>query len=558
MLRRRHGRFLQLACLATVVGAGASGALAEGETFTAPIAGGADPWVTQWQGQYFYTRTTGGDVRLSRAPHLPDIVSNTQVLWNPPTDTAYGHNLWAPELHRVNDKWYMYVAADDGEDRNHRMYVLEGNSQDPMGTYTLKGQITPDRYEWAIDGTVFEHGDKDYFIWSGRTSTAGGGSQSLYIAEMSNPWTLTGERVRISSPQYAWERHGHPVNEGPQILRNDEGDVFLTYSASGFYVPDYALGLIELTGNDPLDAGSWNKHAQPVFQQGNGVTGTGHASFVKSPDGSEDWIVYHGRVEGDPARKLFMQPFDFGGDGLPDFGTPIAPGQPIAAPSGVPLVTYIPNGAFDRTDVTVNSDAGIATGIESFRTYGDVGVMSNNGRFFDRIEGGDGPQVAYLGNGNGGMWQDIGLIHAGTYTFSAGFALSSDQLAQATADPETFRFFIESVGVRPDGSLNEGDKTILASLDLSSTELNRDAFTYFDVLAIIPEDGDRIGSMLRLWIGRVDEKTATNWSVKIDNLSLSHSSAIPEPTSALSLLAPGVALLLRRHPSRRGHEVPTA
>ena len=525
-----------------------SAALAEEATFTGPLAGGADPWVVEWEGQYFYTRTTGGDVRLSRSPYLQDIVSNTRVLWNPPTETPYGHNLWAPELHRVNDKWYMYVAADDGVDANHRMYVLEGNSQDPMGTYSFKGQISIPENRWAIDGTVFEHGDKDYFIWSGRTygSTSDiGGSQSLYIAEMSNPWTLTGERVRISTPQYSWERHGHAVNEGPQILRNGD-DVFLTYSASGFYTPEYALGLIEFDGDDPLQASSWNKHNQPVFTQGNGVEGTGHASFVKSPDGTEDWMVYHGREEGQDGRKLWIKPFTYGPDGLPDFGEPVAPGEAIAAPSGVPLVTYIPNGAFDRTDVTVNSNAGIATGIESFRTYGNVGVMSNNGRYFDKIEGGDGPQVAYLGSGYGGMWQNIGLIHEGTYTFSAGFAISEDQLAVAAANPQTFRFFLESVGVRPDGTLDEGDKSILAELELSSTELNTEAFTYFQVDAVVA-DADLVGDMLRIWIGRSGQRLDNLWSVKVDNLDLEHSTAVPEPMAGLLMIGAGT-LLLRRRP----------
>jgi GH43 family beta-xylosidase len=347
------------------LGTCASVAGASEGTFTGPLAGGADPWVIEWKGQYFYTRTTGSDVRLSRSPYLPKIVSNTKVVWDPPAGEPYGRNLWAPELHRLDDKWYMYVAADDGVDANHRMYVLEGNSQDPHGTYSLKGQISIPENRWAIDGTVMEHGGKDYFIWSGRTNGTTqdiGGSQSLYIAEMSNPWTLTGQRTRISVPQYSWEKHGHPVNEAPQILRNGD-DVFLTYSASGCYRPEYALGLIELVGDDPLSGDSWSKRNQPVFTQGNGIEGVGHASFVKSPDGAENWMVYHGRVEDDPARKLFIQPFLFGGDGLPNFGSPIAPGTSIASPSGDPLVTYISNGAFDRTDVTINGTAGIASGI---------------------------------------------------------------------------------------------------------------------------------------------------------------------------------------------------
>ena len=218
--------------------------------------------------------------------------------------TPYGNNIWAPEIHRLNDKWYLYVAADDGADANHRMFVLEGDSADPQGSYTLKGQISTPSNRWAIDGTGIQYGGKNYFIWSGRTSGTSidiGSSPSLYIAEMSNPWTLTGARTRISSPTFAWETHGHPVNEGPEILQHGS-DVFLTYSASAFETPYYAIGALKLTRTNPLLAGSWTRLAQPLFDQGNGVEGTGHASFVNTPDAAQDWIVYHARTAPDPPR----------------------------------------------------------------------------------------------------------------------------------------------------------------------------------------------------------------------------------------------------------------
>jgi GH43 family beta-xylosidase len=540
------------AVLVAAVGAAAAPRVGRADTFANPIVpAGGDPFAFQWGGQYFYTATTGGDVKVARSPWLQSLNSNSRQVWNPPTDQPYGHNLWAPEIHRLDDKWYLYVAADDGADANHRMYVLEGDSQDPQGSYTLKGQISVPDHRWAIDGTVLEHGDKDYFVWSGRrfsTSDAGsdiGSTQSLYIAEMSNPWTLTGNRVRISSPQYAWETHGHSVNEGPQVLKHGD-DVFLTYSASGFYTPEYAVGALKLTGSDPLLAGSWTKHNQPVFDQGNGVEGTGHASFVKSPDGTEDWIVYHARTAPGAARDVRTQPFTFGSNGLPQFGDPVPTGQPIAAPSGVPLVTFVPNGSFER---------GGAGWVDDFRAVGDAGVADNDGSAFEPITGGDGPRLGYLGVGtgaDGAVYQDVGPLHAGTYTLSVGLAVTGADAALAAASPASVVLRLESIGLHAGGSANEADKFTLGELHVAGGEIGVGAFDFFDLNALAPDE--RVGTWLRVGIYAAGDLGGLGgWDVLLDHLTLAHSSladspAVPEPVGAASVVTVIVGVLLRRRP----------
>ncbi|NHM30990.1 family 43 glycosylhydrolase [Bacillus sp. C11] len=106
--------------------------------------------------------------------------------------------------------------------------------------------------------------------------------------------TINSERKMISTPVYDWETNTDPqVNEGPEVLV--KGDTInLVYSASGSWTDSYSLGLITacVSGN-LMDPSSWTKKDTPVFQSANGVYGPGHCSFVKSPDGSEDWIIYH-------------------------------------------------------------------------------------------------------------------------------------------------------------------------------------------------------------------------------------------------------------------------
>jgi GH43 family beta-xylosidase len=222
--------------------------------------------------------------------------------------------------------------------------VLENTSADPRtGTWVDKGKIAdPAADFFAIDGTVFSYNNKNYFIWSGHAS-AGDATQRLYIAVMTNPWTLGSSRSLISSPTFSWESNGAPpaVNEAPEILRNPAGKVFLIYSASGCWTDDYALGMLTLRdGGDPLKPEDWTKNEQPVFTKNtaNGAFGPGHNSFFKSADGSEDWILYHanpatGQGCGDN-RNPRMQKFTWKADGTPDFGQPVKINNPITKPAG--------------------------------------------------------------------------------------------------------------------------------------------------------------------------------------------------------------------------------
>jgi GH43 family beta-xylosidase len=303
---------------------------------------GADPWVIRHaDGHYYMTVTTGDNVTLWRSATLTGLwAGERKVVWTPPAAGPKSRNIWAPELHRLDGKWYVYYAADDGDNANHRMYVLENPSADPFrGAFTDKGKIhDPADDRWAIDGTVLDLKGKRYFIWSGWEKDVNV-RQVLYIAPMTNPWTLGGRRVEISRPEHPWETVGDPdVNEGPQVLVT-EMHVHLVYSASGSWTDSYCLGLLTLkTDDDPLAPASWVKHPKPVFESGHGVFGPGHCSFVKSPDGSEDWLVYHAaRFRGAGwTRNVRAQKFDRDAAGMPRFGTPARPDVPIPLPGGEP------------------------------------------------------------------------------------------------------------------------------------------------------------------------------------------------------------------------------
>lgn len=323
----------------------------ESATFTNPLLpSGADPWAVYHNGFYYYMQTTGNRLVLWKTKDLARLqTAEKKTIWRPPHNTAYSRNIWAPEIHFINNKWYVYFAADDGNNKNHRMYVLENGNKDPLhGKWSFKGKIADPSDKWAIDGSVFAYKSQWYMIWSGWKGDQNG-QQNIYIAKLKNPWTIAGNRVMISAPQYAWEKHGdlpgrHPshvsVNEGPQILMRGK-DVFLIYSASGCWTDFYSLGMLTLVNRDNLlAAASWEKHPEPVFQgsKDNSVYAPGHNSFFKSPDGKQYWILYHANSAPGQGcgghRSPRMQPFGWNEDGSPDFGIPVKAGVSLAVPSG--------------------------------------------------------------------------------------------------------------------------------------------------------------------------------------------------------------------------------
>jgi GH43 family beta-xylosidase len=315
-------------------------------TFTNPLlSSGADPWVIQKDSIYYYMHTLGNRLAIYSTSKMSGLSKATITpVWTPPTTGPYSKDIWAPELHYFNNKWFMYFAADDGNNDNHRIYVLENDAATPLqGAWTFKGKIadsTNDR--WAIDASAFEFNGQLYLIWSGWQGTVNT-EQDIFIARLSDPVTMQGNRVMISSPTLSWEKTGAPpaVNEGPEALINPNGQLFLTYSASGCWTDAYRLGLLTLkVGGDLLNPADWTKSSAPVFSSlpENGAYAPGHNGFFTSRDGKQSWILYHanslsGQGCGD-ARNPRMQPFTWNSDGTPNFGTPAKINTLMPKPSG--------------------------------------------------------------------------------------------------------------------------------------------------------------------------------------------------------------------------------
>ncbi|MEU4835733.1 family 43 glycosylhydrolase [Streptosporangium sp. NPDC023615] len=310
--------------------------------YTNPLAAQrADPHIFRHTDGYYYFTATVPEydrIVLRRATTVQGLSTAPEtVIWRKHTSGEMGAHIWAPEIHFINGKWYVYFAAGRADDVwRIRMYVLESSAANPLtGSWTERGRITTPWDTFALDASTFVAGGVRYLTWAQQEPGIATNS-NLYIARMgANPWTITGPTTRLTVPTLAWETRGYKVAEGPAVIQRN-GRLFLTYSASATDA-NYCLGMLTASASaDPLNASSWTKSAGPVFASNasTGQYGPGHNSFTVSEDGQSDILVYHDRnyrdISGDPLndpnRRTRVQKVHWRADGTPDFGIPVADG----------------------------------------------------------------------------------------------------------------------------------------------------------------------------------------------------------------------------------------
>ncbi len=292
----------------------------------------ADPFVLLHNGKYYFTGSIPqyDCIELRCADTLNGLAfANSKIIWRKHKTGEMGAHIWAPEIHFIDGKWYIYFTAGNAESVwDIRPYALccEG---DPMkDEWKELGRIDVGKESFSLDMTTFFVRGEQYISWA-QTIDPEVGSE-IFIAKMKDPITRASEPVSISAPEYDWEKQGFKVNEGPAALLHD-GKVIITFSASdtGWR---YCMGMMWAYEKDNLlDKNSWHKLDKPVFKtsEKNSQFGPGHNSFTT--DGEYNVLVYHCRnykeITGDPLndpnRHARAKRFTFDENGLPVFGEPV-------------------------------------------------------------------------------------------------------------------------------------------------------------------------------------------------------------------------------------------
>ncbi|OPJ62386.1 family 43 glycosylhydrolase [Clostridium oryzae] len=296
----------------------------------------ADPWIYKHDDGFYYF--TGSypeyDRIILRKSNTINGLRNAKekAIWRKHEIGVMGAHIWAPEIHYINGRWYIYFAAGVSDDKWHiRTYVLENESADPMeDTWVEKGRLETNWDSFTLDATTFMHNGTQYLVWAQKDRKMDNNS-NLYIAEMENPCKLKGNQVRLTVPEYDWECNGFKVNEGPAVIKKN-GKIFISYSASATDY-NYCMGLLSADiHSNLLDPKSWHKSPTPVFQtsEATGEYGPGHNCFTVSDDGEDDILVYHARpykeIVGNPLydhnRHTRVKKLEWNEDGTPNFGIP--------------------------------------------------------------------------------------------------------------------------------------------------------------------------------------------------------------------------------------------
>ena len=331
----------------------AAGAVASAPTLgaTAPVAATPhNPLVRQRadtqifrhaDGFYYMTASVPEYDRLvlRRARTLAGLATAREtVLWRHLASGPLSGFIWAPELHRIDGRWFMYFAAGPsggGEDVFRiRTYVLACDGADAMtGRWSVLGQLQTPWDTFTLDSTSFVHRGTRYLLWAQKEPGIDTNS-NLYLAPLKTPITLAAPPARLTVPTLDWEVRGFKVAEGATVLARN-GRLFMTYSASA--TDDrYCLGLLTAADDaDIMQPSSWTKSPVPVFvsSEATSVYGPGHNSFTVDDQG-RDLLVYHGRdykaIKGDPLfdpnRDTRVQRIYYHADGTPDFGIPVGNG----------------------------------------------------------------------------------------------------------------------------------------------------------------------------------------------------------------------------------------
>lgn len=279
----------------------------------------ADPYVVKGpDGFYYFTASypayqnvdSGYDrIVLRRSETVMGLKdADEKAIWIAHKQGNMAKHIWAPEIHFIGGKWYIFFAAGDSDNIwNIRPYVLVCKGSDPINNpWEEKGKMQATEgdcksfTDFSLDMTYFENNGKHYLIWAEKL-----GDSSLFMAEINpqEPWRLTSLPILLTKPEYDWEKVRFAVNEGPSVLKTDE-KIFVFFSASGTG-EEYCMGMLFADRNsDLMSTSSWKKLPYPVLETKDLIdeAGPGHNSFVVDENG-DTLIVYHARPASHADKK---------------------------------------------------------------------------------------------------------------------------------------------------------------------------------------------------------------------------------------------------------------
>ena len=202
-------------------------------------------------------------------------------------------HFWAPELHRVGERYTAYYTARHLE--TNRLCIGAAIAQSPAGPYDDIGQpLLSDRVS-VLDATFFRDDDGTQYLCWKADAGAGNPSGPICVQELSpDGLSLRGSRSELLRNDLGWE--GQLV-EAPSVVKR-EGRYYLFYSGGAYDTPGYALGVAR---SDSPVTGFVKSGESVLRSRGGRWKGPGHNSIATL--NGEDYVLYHA-WEGERFRDI--------------------------------------------------------------------------------------------------------------------------------------------------------------------------------------------------------------------------------------------------------------
>lgn len=294
----------------------------------------ADPCIGKWKGKYYFISTNDLDrehsIYMREADSIPELVTAQQVkILDAYTYPHLGNLLWAPELHVIQNRLYVFHAGTPQEFIKEQCHVMalkeNGNPmiasdwEMPVRVVRKDGSMLYGEEGITLDMTTFSVKGKQYVCWSQRQFQPVDQGAWLYIAQVdpAEPWKLVTDPVLLSMPEYGWANNHTFVDEGPFALMTDD-KVYLSFSSAAVD-STYVVGLMSADPDaDLLNPKSWLKENYPLLssRSADGEYGPGHNAYVTDDDGLV-WNTYHARPGVEGPRSSGIRRVHFNVEGFP-------------------------------------------------------------------------------------------------------------------------------------------------------------------------------------------------------------------------------------------------
>jgi arabinan endo-1,5-alpha-L-arabinosidase len=261
-----------------------------------------DPCVTRLaDGTYVLASTTNHDEEPDKFPlrRSPDLVE-----WSEPfahvfprgqTPSWARADFWAPEIHRMGDRFICYFSA---RHVGGQLAIGAATAAAVEGPWTDIGKplVVDDEVGW-IDAHLFqdpEDGASWLFYKGDHNALRPRQPTPIVVRRLSaDGLSFAGDPITLFVNDLPWEGK---VVEGPWVVARD-GRYYLFYAAGEYDTAGYCTGVARATSV----TGPFEKHPMPVLTSHDDWSGPGHGCLVVGPDGN-DWFVYHA-WEGDKIVK---------------------------------------------------------------------------------------------------------------------------------------------------------------------------------------------------------------------------------------------------------------